>query len=363
MKVADTLLSAAMGQPPERNWRAPAVTDCSPLLGPLQKRKSPFVQPVAQSQDPNLVLDSCLLAPLTPHQIQWARDQPRKQDQGKNAKQSWAVDRPADSSPAGSDLTAPQTSSDFTGCEVVQKGSHAARNKLEAANLCLLHCQTLVPQGNGQGVKQASGVSRLARRPDGIAEPPRHRGGPTASQSRVRKRILARTRHRAGHQDSGGRRWAPGNRGSGCPQTRPQPWTRCPRSCSCRRLQRLEVAHGGNGWVMEKNLLVPGAPSQTCFLTSFLWCFKRQLVDLVMERVWQELLDSAQIKIYVADWWGTREKCSCIYRLRVCLLDVYENEVVRFLASPNLALRWTERGRRQIVYMWMPTGPRSQRTG
>lgn len=37
-----------------------------------------------------------------------------------------------------------------------------------------------------------------------------------------------------------------------------------------RRLQRLEVAHGGNGWVMEKNLLVPGAPSQTCFLTSFL---------------------------------------------------------------------------------------------
>lgn len=49
-----------------------------------------------------------------------ARDQPRKQDRGKNAKQSWAVDRPADSSPAGSDLTAPQTSSDFTGCEVVQ---------------------------------------------------------------------------------------------------------------------------------------------------------------------------------------------------------------------------------------------------
>lgn len=32
------------------------------------------------------------------------------------------------------------------------------------------------------------------------------------------------------------------------------------------------------------------------------WCFKRQLVDLVMEGVWQELLDSAQIEICVADW-------------------------------------------------------------
>lgn len=32
------------------------------------------------------------------------------------------------------------------------------------------------------------------------------------------------------------------------------------------------------------------------------WCFKRQLVDLVKEGVWQELLDSAQIEIYIADW-------------------------------------------------------------
>ena len=30
------------------------------------------------------------------------------------------------------------------------------------------------------------------------------------------------------------------------------------------------MEHGGNGWAVEKNLtLVPGAPSQTCFVTSF----------------------------------------------------------------------------------------------
>ncbi|XP_059941610.1 F-box only protein 17 isoform X3 [Mesoplodon densirostris] len=119
-------------------------------------------------------------------------------------------------------------------------------------------------------------------------------------------------------------------------------------SCGEQGFRGWEVEHGGNGWAVEKNLiLVPGAPSQTCFVTSFEWCFKRQLVDLVMEGVWQELLDSSQIEICVADWWGARENCGCIYRLRVRLLDMYENEVVKFSASPNPVLQWTERGCRQ----------------
>ncbi|XP_073651944.1 F-box only protein 17 isoform X5 [Tursiops truncatus] len=128
-----------------------------------------------------------------------------------------------------------------------------------------------------------------------------------------------------------------------------------------------EVEHGGNGWAVEKNLiLVPGAPSQTCFVTSFeslihlecdvRWCFKRQLVDLVMEGVWQELLDSSQIEICVADWWGARENCGCIYRLRVRLLDMYENEVVKFSASPNPVLQWTERGCRQVSHVFTNFG-------
>ncbi|XP_036688436.1 F-box only protein 17 isoform X4 [Balaenoptera musculus] len=129
-------------------------------------------------------------------------------------------------------------------------------------------------------------------------------------------------------------------------------------SCGEQGFRGWEVEHGGNGWAVEKNLiLVPGAPSQTCFVTSFeslihlecdvRWCFKRQLVDLVMEGVWQELLDSSQIEICVADWWGARENCGCIYRLRVRLLDMYENEVVKFSASPSPVLQWTERGCRQ----------------
>nr|XP_048295824.1 F-box only protein 17 [Myodes glareolus] len=112
-----------------------------------------------------------------------------------------------------------------------------------------------------------------------------------------------------------------------------------------------EAEHKGNSWAMEKNLTaVPGPPSQTCFMTFFSecslmpWCFKRQLVDLVMEGVWQELLDSAQIEIGIADWWGTRENCGCIYRLQVRLLDEYENEVVKFSASPSPVHQWRKRG-------------------
>ncbi|KAB1274129.1 F-box only protein 17 [Camelus dromedarius] len=84
--------------------------------------------------------------------------------------------------------------------------------------------------------------------------------------------------------------------------------------------------------------------------------FRRQLVDLVMEGMWQELLDSAQIEICVADWWGARENCGCIYRLRVRLLDVYENEVVKFSASPNPVLQWTERGCRQVSHVFTNFG-------
>lgn len=41
-------------------------------------------------------------------------------------------------------------------------------------------------------------------------------------------------------------------------------------SCGEQGFRGWEVEHGGNGWAVEKNItLVPGAPSQTCFVTSF----------------------------------------------------------------------------------------------
>ncbi|KAM4818634.1 LOW QUALITY PROTEIN: F-box only protein 17-like [Thomomys bottae] len=122
-------------------------------------------------------------------------------------------------------------------------------------------------------------------------------------------------------------------------------------TCGEQGFRGWEVEHDGNGWAVEKNLtLVPGAPFQTC-VTSFEWCFKKQIVDLVMEGVWQELLDSAQMEICVADWWGAQENCGCIYRLRVRFLDMYKNEVFKFSASPNPVLV-TERSYRQVSHVF-----------
>ncbi|XP_077888229.1 uncharacterized protein LOC101974318 isoform X1 [Ictidomys tridecemlineatus] len=54
--------------------------------------------------------------------------------------------------------------------------------------------------------------------------------------------------------------------------------------------------------------------------------------------------------------WGARENCGCIYRLRVRLLDTYENEVVKFSASPNPVLQWTERSCRQVSHVFTNFG-------
>ncbi|XP_036087519.1 F-box only protein 17 isoform X1 [Rousettus aegyptiacus] len=47
---------------------------------------------------------------------------------------------------------------------------------------------------------------------------------------------------------------------------------------------------------------------------------------------------------------------NCIYLLRVRLLDIYEKEVVKFSASPNLVLQWTERGCRQVSHVFTSFG-------
>ncbi|ERE62788.1 F-box only protein 27, partial [Cricetulus griseus] len=72
--------------------------------------------------------------------------------------------------------------------------------------------------------------------------------------------------------------------------------------CGQEGLRKWMVQHGGDGWVVEKNKkTVPGAPSQTCFVTSFSWCRKKQVVDLEEKGLWPELLDSGGVEIAVSD--------------------------------------------------------------
>ncbi|XP_023577308.1 F-box only protein 27-like isoform X1 [Octodon degus] len=112
--------------------------------------------------------------------------------------------------------------------------------------------------------------------------------------------------------------------------------------CGQEGLQKWSFQHSGDGWVVENNLIpVPGAPSQTCFVTSYRWCSKKQILNLEAEGLWPELLDSGKIDICVSDWWGTRHECGGRYKLLVQLLDANKTILHEFsdmrvtIAHPN----------------------------
>ncbi|XP_077838842.1 F-box only protein 27 isoform X3 [Macaca mulatta] len=111
--------------------------------------------------------------------------------------------------------------------------------------------------------------------------------------------------------------------------------------CGQEGLRKWMVQHGGDGWVVEENrTTVPGAPSQTCFVTSFSWCRKKQVLDLEEEGLWPELLDSGRIEICVSDWWGARHDSGCMYRLLVQLLDANQTVLDKFSAVPDPIPQW-----------------------
>ncbi|XP_008581601.1 PREDICTED: F-box only protein 27-like [Galeopterus variegatus] len=118
-------------------------------------------------------------------------------------------------------------------------------------------------------------------------------------------------------------------------------------------LQKWMVQHGGDGWVVEENrTTVPGAPSQTCFVTSFRWCRKKQVLDLEEEGLWPELLDSGRIEICVSDWWGARHDSGCMYRLLVQLLDANQTVLDKFSAVPDTIQQWNNNTCFQVTHVF-----------
>ncbi|XP_047384883.1 F-box only protein 27 [Sciurus carolinensis] len=123
--------------------------------------------------------------------------------------------------------------------------------------------------------------------------------------------------------------------------------------CGQEGLRKWMVQHGGDGWVVEENkTTVPGAPSQTCFVTSFSWCRKKQVLDLEEEGLWPELLDSGRIEICVSDWWGARHDSGCMYRLLVQLLDADQTVLDKFSAVPDPIEQWNNNICLQVTHVF-----------
>ncbi|XP_064149695.1 F-box only protein 27 [Loxodonta africana] len=124
-------------------------------------------------------------------------------------------------------------------------------------------------------------------------------------------------------------------------------------SCGQEGLRKWMVENGGDGWAVEENkTTVPGAPAQTCFVTSFRWCGKKQVLDLEEEGLWPELLDSGRIDICVSDWWGARHDCGCQYRLVVQLTDASQAVLDKFSATPDPIQQWNNDACFQVTHVF-----------
>lgn len=131
--------------------------------------------------------------------------------------------------------------------------------------------------------------------------------------------------------------------------------------CGQEGLRQWKVQHGGSGWAVEENIhAVPGAPAQTCFVTSFRWCSKKQILNLEEEGLWPELLDSGELEICVSDWWGARHDSGCRYRLHVQLLDANHVTLDKFSVAPDPVQQWNNSVcfRVSHVFSTLPTGVR-----
>ncbi|XP_039366514.1 F-box only protein 17-like isoform X1 [Mauremys reevesii] len=128
--------------------------------------------------------------------------------------------------------------------------------------------------------------------------------------------------------------------------------------CGQDQFSHWQVEHGGHGWQVEENrCLVEGAPAQTCFVSSFRWCVKSQLVDLLEEGLWEELLDTYQPEIYISDWWGAREDCGCEYSICVKLLAANRSTVIaEFQANPDPVQQWNDQQYHQVSHRFRQYG-------
>ncbi|XP_007491863.1 F-box only protein 27 [Monodelphis domestica] len=124
--------------------------------------------------------------------------------------------------------------------------------------------------------------------------------------------------------------------------------------CGQEGFQSWELENGGEGWAIEENRKpVPGAQAQTCFVSSFRWCRKRQVVDLLAQGLWPELLDDPRAEIHISDWWGAREDCGCQYQLHVRLVAANRRTVLaRFDVEPDPIPQWNDNTCIQVSHIF-----------
>ncbi|XP_071979914.1 F-box only protein 27-like isoform X2 [Engystomops pustulosus] len=129
--------------------------------------------------------------------------------------------------------------------------------------------------------------------------------------------------------------------------------------CGTERLNHWSVMNGGDGWSVEENrTMLEGAESQTSFVTSFSWCKKSQVIDLVQDGLWGHYLDVHQPIICISDWYAGRNDCGCVYGISVQLLAADRKTVIKeYSAAPDPIPQWNDEHYRQVSHEFQQYGP------
>ncbi|XP_078281301.1 F-box only protein 2 [Rhinoraja longicauda] len=118
----------------------------------------------------------------------------------------------------------------------------------------------------------------------------------------------------------------------------------------------------GNGWNVEDLPGDSGKPFpdqriQKYFVTSFEWCRKTQLINLVSEGFDAEELDSLQPAISVKDWYAGRHDSGFFYDLHVELLSEDMSVIQEYKSDEIQVPQWSDAEWKEISTTFTSYGP------
>ncbi|XP_069775211.1 F-box only protein 6-like [Narcine bancroftii] len=133
-----------------------------------------------------------------------------------------------------------------------------------------------------------------------------------------------------------------------CAEEQFQFWTLDDNGGDEWNIEYLPGDHGSN--IFDSNV-------KKYFVTSYGRCRKSQMIDLVANGCWENMLDVIQPKIVVKDWYSARHDCGCIYRLSVKLLSKEKVPLKKFKSQLINIPQWSDAVWKEMVHVFKDYGP------